>query len=102
MTTPTGMRVKPDRLRGLGSSWLRLADSMDNIDPGGAIAGKVDALTGSATAGALAGAIALNIGPMRSANRFREMADVARRTADSIQNADHAFADALRRIDGLQ
>ncbi|MCT1886878.1 hypothetical protein M3C36_17175 [Dietzia cinnamea] len=102
MTEPTGMRVKPDHLRGLGSSWLRLADSIDNLDPGGAIAGKADALPGSATAGVLAGAVALSIGPMRSANRFRDMADAARRTADSVQNADHAFADALRRIDGLQ
>lgn len=104
MTTPAeGMRVSPDLLRGLGSSWHRLADSMDSLDPGGAVVSGSSSVPGAATAEVMAGArTELNVGVKRAANRFRAMAETARQTADSTEAADEAFAATLRRIDGYQ
>lgn len=102
MTIPAiGMRVSPDLLRGLGLSWHRLADSMDSLDPGGAVASGLGSVPGAATAEVMAGARAeLNIGVKRAASRFRAMAETARQTADSTEAADEAFAATLQRIDG--
>ncbi|WP_303359567.1 hypothetical protein [Corynebacterium sp.] len=93
--------MNPDLLRGLGQSWHRLADSMDGLDPGGAVSMGAESLPGAATAEAMAGARALlDTGVARTAARFRSMAEAARHTADSTEASDADFAATLRRIDG--
>lgn len=100
MTAPSEMRVNPDLLRGLGSSWHRLADSMDSLDPGGFVATETECVRGSVTSGVMAGAPELlNVGVTRTSSRFREMAAAARRAADATESEDRSFAETLGRID---
>lgn len=101
MTTPPGLRINPDLIRSLGSSWHRIADSTGSLDPGGAVTSWADSVSGSATADVMAGATGiLSNGVARTAARLHAMAVAARRTADSAEAADDAFAEKLRRIDG--
>ena len=101
MTAPQPLRVTPDLLRGLGSGWRRVADAIDGLDPGAAVASGAAWLPGSATADAMTGApVPLAVGMVRTAARFEAMAEAAQATADSVESADVSFAEALRRIDG--
>lgn len=47
MSAPVPFQVNPDLLRGLESTWNRLVDSLDNLDPGRAVASGADCVGGS-------------------------------------------------------
>ena len=95
--------MTPDALRGLGSSWHELADSLEALSPGDAMTSGTGSIGRSATAKVMAGARSeLDAGVRRTARRFHAMADAARQTADNTEEADAKFAAMLRRIDGVR
>lgn len=101
MTVPIPLQADPDLLRGLSAEWLRCADSIGTLDPGAIAARCGDHIAGSSSSEVLRSASdRLNAGINRTADRVREMAELARATASSVHDADEDFVAELRRIDG--